>query len=64
MYKKLLIANDGSDGARKALAAAIQLAKRFRTQLHMLSVEGCLDSRNSERTNRGGFLTEGIRPAD
>jgi nucleotide-binding universal stress UspA family protein len=39
MYKKLLIANDGSDGARKALAAAIQLAKRFRTQLHMLSVE-------------------------
>ena len=39
MYKKLLIANDGSEGARKALVAAIQLAKRFRAQLHMLSVE-------------------------
>jgi nucleotide-binding universal stress UspA family protein len=39
MYRKLLIANDGSDGGRKALAAAIQLAKRFRAQLHMLSVE-------------------------
>ena len=39
MYRKLLIANDGSEGARKALAAAIQLAKRFRAQLHMLSVE-------------------------
>jgi nucleotide-binding universal stress UspA family protein len=39
MYRKLLIASDGSEGARKALAAAIQLAKRFRAQLHMLSVE-------------------------
>jgi nucleotide-binding universal stress UspA family protein len=39
MYRKLLIANDGSEGARKALAAAIYLAKRFRAQLHMLSVE-------------------------
>ena len=39
MYRKLLIANDGSEGARKALSAAIQLAKRFRAQLHMLSVE-------------------------
>jgi nucleotide-binding universal stress UspA family protein len=39
VYKKLLIAHDGSDGARKALATAIYLAKRFRAQLHMLSVE-------------------------
>jgi nucleotide-binding universal stress UspA family protein len=39
MYKKLLIAHDGSDGARKALATAIYIAKRFRAQLHMLSVE-------------------------
>ena len=30
MYKKLLTANDGSEGAQKALTAAIYLAKRFR----------------------------------
>ena len=39
MYRKLLIANDGSEGAQKALTAAIYLAKRFRARLHMLSVE-------------------------
>jgi len=39
VYKKLLIANDGSAGAQKALTAAIYLAKRFRVPLHMLSVE-------------------------
>ena len=39
MYRKLLIANDGSEGGNKALAAAIELAKRFHAQLHMLSVE-------------------------
>jgi nucleotide-binding universal stress UspA family protein len=39
MYRKLLIANDGSEGAQAALTAAIYLAKRFRARLHMLSVE-------------------------
>ena len=39
MYRKLLIANDGSEGAQKALIAAIYLAKRCRARLHMLSVE-------------------------
>jgi nucleotide-binding universal stress UspA family protein len=39
VYRKLLIANDGSEGAQKALIAAIYLAKRFRARLHMLSVE-------------------------
>jgi nucleotide-binding universal stress UspA family protein len=39
MYRKLLIANDGSEGAQKALSTAIHLAKRFRARLHMLSVE-------------------------
>jgi nucleotide-binding universal stress UspA family protein len=34
MYRKLLIANDGSEGAQKALTAAIYLAKRFRSRLH------------------------------
>jgi nucleotide-binding universal stress UspA family protein len=39
MYKKILIANDGSEGAAKALDAAITLAKHFKAELHMVSVE-------------------------
>lgn len=38
-YRKILIANDGSDGARKALLAAIGLAKLADAELHMVSVE-------------------------
>ena len=39
MYKKIVIANDGSAGAEKAFAAAIDLCKRFNAPLHMISVE-------------------------
>jgi nucleotide-binding universal stress UspA family protein len=39
MYKKILIANDGSAGAGKALATAIELARRLKAALHMISVE-------------------------
>jgi nucleotide-binding universal stress UspA family protein len=39
MYKKILIANDGSDGAAKALTAAIELARRLKSALQMVSVE-------------------------
>ena len=39
MYRKILIANDGSEGAAKALAAAIGLARRLKAPLHMVSVE-------------------------
>jgi len=39
MYKKILIANDGSEGAEKALEAAIGLARRFKIELHMICVE-------------------------
>ena len=39
MYRKILIANDGSAGAAKALDAAMGLAKRFKTELHMVCVE-------------------------
>ena len=39
MFSKILIANDGSDGAFRALAAAIDLAKLTGAQLHMISVE-------------------------
>jgi nucleotide-binding universal stress UspA family protein len=39
MYKRILIANDGSAGAAKALTAAIALSKNMRSELHMISVE-------------------------
>jgi len=39
MYMRILIANDGSEGAAKALATAIELARRLKATLHMVSVE-------------------------
>ena len=39
MFKKILIANDGSEGAARALSAAIKLAKEHESELHMISVE-------------------------
>jgi nucleotide-binding universal stress UspA family protein len=39
MFKKILIANDGSEGAKKALKVAIDLAKQYEAELHSISVE-------------------------
>jgi len=39
MYKKILIANDGSEGAAKALKVALSLTKGLDAQLHMIAVE-------------------------
>lgn len=39
MFKKILIANDGSEGAARALSAAIKLAKLHDAELHMICVE-------------------------
>lgn len=39
MFKKILIANDGSAGAKLALKVAIDLAKRYNAKLHSISVE-------------------------
>ncbi|MGO8921092.1 MAG: universal stress protein [Stellaceae bacterium] len=39
MFTKILHANDGSERAFAALAVALQLAKRFGSQLHMICVE-------------------------
>jgi nucleotide-binding universal stress UspA family protein len=39
MFKKILIANDGSEGAFKALDAALRLAQSQKAQLHMICVE-------------------------
>jgi nucleotide-binding universal stress UspA family protein len=39
MFRKILVANDGSEGAKKAVQAAIDLAKRYGSELHAISVE-------------------------
>lgn len=39
MFQKILVANDGSPGALKALAAAIALAAQHTAALHMVTVE-------------------------
>jgi nucleotide-binding universal stress UspA family protein len=39
MHRKILVANDGSDGAAKALNVAIALAKQAKAELHMICVE-------------------------
>ncbi len=39
MYRKLLVAFDGSEGSRKALKRAIILARCFDAELHSISVE-------------------------
>lgn len=39
MFKKILIANDGSESAKKALKIAIDLAKCYNAKLYSISVE-------------------------
>ncbi len=39
MFRKNLIANDGSEGAKKALKVAINLAKKYDAELHSICVE-------------------------
>ena len=39
MFKKILIGNDGSESAKKALKVAIEMAKHYGAELHSISVE-------------------------
>lgn len=39
MFEKILVAHDGSDGAQRAFDAAVELASRLKSKLHMISVE-------------------------
>jgi len=39
VFRKILVANDGSAGARRALAIALDLAARYGAQVHAISVE-------------------------
>jgi len=39
MFKKILHANDGSEGAFKALSMALEIAQQSKAELHSISVE-------------------------
>ena len=39
MFRKVLIANDGSEGGARAFACALELARSLKSELHMLCVE-------------------------
>ncbi len=39
MFRKILVAIDGSEGANKALRAAIDVAKHYEGDLHSISIE-------------------------
>src|SRR5712692_2556598 len=39
MFSRILVANDGSEGAKKGLRMAVDLAKRYDAELHQISVE-------------------------
>ena len=39
MFRKILVAIDGSEGANKALRAAIDVAKHYEADLHSISIE-------------------------
>lgn len=39
MFRKILVANDGSEGAKKAVQTAIDVARRYEAELHEISIE-------------------------
>jgi len=39
VFSKILVANDGSEGGKKAFAAALVMAKKFGAELHSISVK-------------------------
>ncbi len=38
MFRKIVVAHDGSEGAHKAMAVAIDLAKHYGAEIHFISV--------------------------
>jgi nucleotide-binding universal stress UspA family protein len=38
MFRKILVAHDGSEGAQKAMTVAIDLARRSGAELHLISI--------------------------
>lgn len=63
MYTKILVAIDGSESSKRALAAAVGLARTFGAELHSLAVEGHLvayddtmDEVDEEKSDKDAFF--------
>jgi nucleotide-binding universal stress UspA family protein len=69
LYKRILAANDGSPGAVKALAAAIEIAQHTGAGLHMITVEelprfpASIDEIDEEKTEANHRLAPMIATA-
>jgi nucleotide-binding universal stress UspA family protein len=55
-FCKILVANDGSEGARKAFVAAIELAQIYEAELHVVTVEEHLPQ------HQGSVISGELRP--
>ncbi|MCL6630303.1 MAG: universal stress protein, partial [Armatimonadetes bacterium] len=66
-YKKILHGQDGSEGAFNALVTAIDLAKRYCAELHMICVEevphyaGTVGEVIEEKDRENSFFQEAIQ---
>jgi nucleotide-binding universal stress UspA family protein len=65
MFRKIVVANDGSASARKAVAAAVALAVAHGAQLHSISVEedlpryaGTIGEVEEVKLQRNGYFRE------
>ena len=69
MFRKLLIANDGSGGGARALDCALELARSLGAELHMISVEelprfpASMDEVLEERRETGHLLRKVVEKA-
>jgi nucleotide-binding universal stress UspA family protein len=69
MFRKLLIANDGSGGGARALDCALELAGSLGAELHMISVEelprfpASMDEVLEERRETGHLLRKVVEKA-
>ena len=56
LFRNILVANDGSEGSRKALVAAIDLAQIYEAELHVVTVEEHLSQ------HQGSVIGGQLRP--
>jgi len=69
MHKKILHGLDGSEGSFKALAEAIDLAKRYEAELHAISVEEVprmpetIGEMIEEKDAANGFFKDAVKKA-